>query len=63
MGKIGNGPCVDKGAFYVRLLVNHLLKAPLKSGANNYIHSDSKKWCGFRYASAAPLFAAGDVFR
>ena len=30
---------------------------------NNHMHSDSKKRRGFRYASVAPLFAAGDVKR
>jgi hypothetical protein len=34
-----------------------------KVSHNNHMHSDSKKRCGFRYASAAPLFAAGDVRR
>jgi len=28
---------------------------------NNHMHSDSKKRRGFRYATATPLFAAGDV--
>ena len=31
--------------------------------ANNHMHSDSKKRCGFRYAPVTPLFAAGDVSR
>lgn len=30
---------------------------------NKHIHSDSKKWRGFRYAPTAPLFTAGDVKR
>lgn len=30
---------------------------------NNHIHSDIKKRHGFRFATTAPLFAAGDVRR
>jgi hypothetical protein len=31
--------------------------------ANNHMHTDIKKRRGFRYATATPLFAAGDEKR
>jgi len=37
--------------------------AEVSNTANNHMHSDNKKQCGFRYATATPLFAAGDVRR
>jgi hypothetical protein len=37
--------------------------AAVAASFNNHMHSDSKKRRGFRYATATPLFAAGDVKR